>query len=143
MSSELATVSPLNNFEAFTESIRNFAGWLGDAAPGGMDVDFLCECNGKFLVIEAKPWRSGVVMQYGQHKALYALSKQDGFRVYLAGEDGDVIHLARVDLSPKPRYLRRSGQVLWEPDVFIPSTKEQLSSLVSAWWRDAKDKKDE
>lgn len=137
MSAEPSTITPLDNFEAFSESIRNFAGWLGDAAPGGMDVDFLCERNGKFLVIEAKPWRTGVVMLYGQHKALYALSKLENFRVYLAGEDGDVVHLARVDLSPKPRYLRASGQVLWAPDVFIPSTKEQLSSLVSAWWKDA------
>lgn len=132
---------PLLNFEAFSESIRNFAGWLGDAVPGAMDVDFLCERNGKFLVIEAKPWRSGIVMPYGQHKALYALSKQEGFRVYLAGEDVEagesVVHLARVDLAPKPRFLRQSREVLWLPEVFIPSTKTQLQSLVSAWWRDA------
>jgi hypothetical protein len=130
-------VDPLTSFEAFSESIRNFAGWLGEAAPGGMDVDFLCERNSHFLVIEAKPWRSGVVMSYGQHKALYALSKVDKFRVYLAGEDGDVVHLARVDLAPKPQYLRKSREVLWLPEVFIPTSKEQLASLVSAWWRDA------
>lgn len=137
------TSAALTSFEAFSESIRNFAGWIGDAVPGGMDVDFLCERNGRFLIIEAKPWRSGVVMPYGQHKALYALSKQEGFRVYLAGEDvaGDepVIHLARVDLAPKPKYLRKTSEVLWLPDVFIPSTKAQLQSLVSAWWRDAGD----
>lgn len=137
---EQSTVEPIRNFDAFAESIRNFAGWLGTAVPGGMDVDFLCERNGKFLVIEAKPWRSGVVMSYGQHKALYALSLEENFRVYLAGEDltgkTPVVHLARVDLSPKPQYLRKSREVFWTPDVFIPSTKDQLQSLVSAWWRD-------
>lgn len=130
-------VKPLRSYDAWADSIKNFAGWLGSAAPGGMDVDFLCERNGKFLVIEAKPWRSGVVLPYGQHKALYALSQCPQFRVYLAGEDDGILHLARVDTSPKPTYLQSSREMLWGPEAFIPTTKEQLSSLVAAWWRDA------
>lgn len=138
-----AAIDPLDNFAAFRESLRNFSGWVGDVVPGAMDIDFLCERNGNFLIIEAKPWRRGIVMSYGQHKALYALSQVPNFRVYLAGEDVDgdepVVHLARVDLSPKPMYLRKSGQVVWQPDVFIPTSKAQLQSLVSAWWKDSKD----
>lgn len=137
MSDAETLVSPLRNFDAWEKSLKNFAGWLGRAAPGAMDVDFLCEKGGQFLVIEAKPWQRGVSVPYGQHKALYALSLLREFRVYLAGEDDDVIHLARVDLSPKPSYDRRTKTCWWSPEVFIPSTKEQLASLVESWWKDA------
>lgn len=131
-------VAPIRNFEEWSKSLRNFADWLGSAAPGAMDVDFLCERNGQFLVIESKAWQKGLAVPYGQHKALYALSKEPNFRVYLAGEDGDdVIHLARYDTSPKPTFMRQRKAMWWSPEVFIPSTKEQLASLVKAWWNDA------
>lgn len=129
----------MRNFEEWQRTLRNFEGWLDGAVPGAMDVDFFCERNGNFLVIESKPWRKGVVVPYGQHKALYALSKVEKFRVYLAGEDGDVVHLARVDTAPKPKYLRKSNEVLWTPDTFIPSTHKELRKLVAAWWKDAAD----
>lgn len=129
---------PLRSYEEWRKSVRNFE-WLQDAAPGAMDVDFLLERGGHFLVVEAKPWMKGVSVPYGQHKALLALSRQAETRVYLAGEDGDVLHLACYNTSPAP-FIRKVGRkcdAWWPPDRFIPTTRDGLRSIVKAWWEDA------
>lgn len=131
------TIDPVRNFEAFSKSLRDFHSWLGDAAPGATDLDFFCERKGHFLVIEAKPWTKGVTLLYGQHRALYQLSRQPNTRVYLAGEDDDAIHLACFNTSPAP--VVRGNRVWWPPDRFIPTDQAGLRKLVRAWWSDSGD----
>lgn len=129
---------PLRNYETWRQSIRNFE-WLQDAAPGAMDVDFLLERGGQFLIVEAKPWMKGVSVPYGQHKALLALSRLPKARVYLAGEDGERLHLACYNTSPAPiiRKVGRKCDAWWPPDRFIPSDQGGLRVIVRAWWEDA------
>lgn len=127
---------PLRNYDNWQESVRNFQ-WLHESVSGAMDVDFMVERNGLFLVIEAKPWTNGVKVPWGQHKALYRLSQVPGFRVYLVGEGNGKVHVANVATSPKPKYLRTERMAFWPPDRFIPSTKEALADMVRAWWDDA------
>lgn len=126
----------LRSHAAWARSMRNFE-WLLDSVSGAMDVDCMIERNGHFLIIEGKPWSGGVRMPYGQHKALYALSKQPNTRVYLVGEDGEDIHVALYNEAPKPVYIRTGSVAFWPPERFVPTTKEGLSKMVQAWWRTA------
>lgn len=133
------SVEAMRNYEEFSKSLRNFHDWMGESAPGAMDLDFFVERKGQFLVIEMKPWQRGVALNYGQHKALHALSKQPNTRVYLAGEDkGERIHLACFNTAPPP-VVRRNGRTVcwWPPDRFIPTDRAGLRELVSEWWADA------
>lgn len=132
-------VDEIRNFAKFQDSLRNFQ-WLNGVAPGAMDVDCLIERKGNFLVFEGKEWQGGVVVPYGQHLALYRLSQQPQFRVYLVGEDDDQLHLMMYNDAPAP-VIRRRGRATawWPPSRFIPTTKEQLARLVKAWWKDAED----
>jgi hypothetical protein len=129
----------IRNFDTFSKSLRNFHDWLGDAVPGAMDVDFFVERKGQFLVVELKPWTRGVVLSYGQHLALYRLSCAPGFRVYIAGEDGEDVHVALVNDAPKPEFTRSRGRVeaWWRPERFMPVGREGLKHIVKSWWADA------
>lgn len=128
-----APIDPLRSYEDFAKSVRDF-GWLSGVVPGAMDVDVLIERKGQFLVIEGKPWRNGVLLPYGQHKALYALSKLDNFRVYLVGEDKDDVYVALYNGAPAPAYLRQSSSSLWPAERFVPTNKDGLAKLVKVWW---------
>jgi len=135
------TNNQLRNFDEWERSLRNFD-WLGDAVPGGMDLDFMVERKGNFLVIEGKPWWSGsggVSVPYGQHLALYRLSRQENFRVYLVGEEGDLLHLLHYNDAPKPQVRRRAGkpEAWWPPERFIPTNRDGLRRILRGWWRDA------
>lgn len=126
----------LRNYDTWAGSMRNFQ-WLLDSVSGAMDIDCLIERKGNFLVVEAKPWTKGVRMSYGQHRALYQLSLQPNTRVYLVGEDRDeTIHVTCYNNSPRPIYIRKSNSVLWPPERFVPTTKDGLSKIVKAWWKD-------
>lgn len=127
---------PLRSYEEWQASVRNFE-WLKGAAPGASDIDMLIERKGHFLVIEAKTWRKGVVMPYGQHRALYQLSELPNFRVYLIGEDGEDVHVMLYDDAPAPIYLRDRSASYWTPERFVKTTKSALADMVAAWWRDA------
>jgi hypothetical protein len=64
--------------------------WLGDALPGRvapMDIDFLLERNGNFLIQEYKP--EGVRPPVGQARSLRAL-REAGADVWLVQGDGPV-----------------------------------------------------
>jgi hypothetical protein len=133
-------VSEVRNFSEWKRSLRNFSSWLGDAVPGATDLDFICERNGRFLVLEAKDYHHGVQMPYGQHKALYRLSQQPNTRLYLVGEaKDDVVHLVNYNEARPPMVRRRKGtsMAIWEPDRFIPTTKDGVRLLVQSWWEDA------
>lgn len=130
----------IRNEQAFADSLRNFASWLGDVVPGASDIDFMCERNGFVLVLEGKPWTNGVNVPYGQHKALKALSEKPGFTLYLVGESGsDRVYVMRYNASNKPLVTRQDGKpYAWHPaDRFIPSTKDGVKDLVGAWWEAA------
>lgn len=132
-------MTKLRSYEDWHASLRNFD-WLGQHVSGAMDVDVLIECKGHFLVVEGKPWTKGVKMPYGQHKALYQLSKQPKTRVYLVGEGStEGLHVALVNDAPKPRYLRSESAVLWPPERFVPTSREGFGRLVAAWWSDARE----
>lgn len=128
-----ADIDPLTNYETFAKSVRDFQ-WLNGVVPGAMDVDVLIERNGKFLVIEGKPWRDGVVLPYGQHKALFALSKLDMFSVYLVGEAKDETVYITPYTGKAPVYLRQRSASLWTADRFVPTTKDGLAKLAKEWW---------
>jgi len=127
----------LRSYANWATSVRNFE-WLMDSVSGAMDVDCLIERRGHFLVVEGKPWNNGVNLPYGQHRALYALSQQPRTRVYLVGEKpkDDVLHVACVNTSPKPVFVRGTNQVWWKPETFTPTTRELFVLMVRAWWED-------
>lgn len=124
---------PLRSYENFQASIREFS-WLQDVVPGAMDVDILIERHGHFLVVEGKPWRKGVVLPYGQHRALYQMSLLPNFQVYLVGEDGNDLHVALYNDAPAPLYWRRTSESFWPPERFIKTDKAKMADIVRAWW---------
>lgn len=129
---------PLRNFEAFTKSLRNFQSWLGNTVPGAMDVDFMVERKGEFLVLEAKPWTEGVTLPYGQHLALLALSKLAPFQVYLVGEADKRLYLMPYNTDIEPVTHRKNGKfmVWFPPNRFLPMTAAGLRDLVGGWWEE-------
>ena len=130
---------PLRNYSAWQKSIRNFE-WLQETVSGAMDVDMMVERKGKFLIIEGKPWYSegGVLVPYGQHRALYMLSKQPNTLVYLVGEakNGD-LYIAGYHESPRPKFWRGSNQSYWPEDRFTKTTKPGIREMVRRWWEEA------
>ena len=69
-------------------ALRDYSSWLGDALPGRvapMDVDFMLERHGHFLIIEFKPANGHVPK--GQLITLKALEKM-GAEVWLVRGDG-------------------------------------------------------
>lgn len=74
--------------------------WLGDALPGKvapMDVDFMLERNGQFLVVENKP--GGAPIPMGQRITLKTLVRL-GMEVWVAWEHEDGKH-AEVGVMDK------------------------------------------
>lgn len=134
-----ARVEPLRNFAQWEKSLRNFAGWLGPVVSGGSDIDFICERNHQFLVVEAKPYVHGIEMGYGQHLLLYRLARQPNTTLYLVGEDGDYVHVVDYATPIGPKVFRRGGKpiVKWEPDRCEKMTRKKFQTLVEAWWNDA------
>ena len=119
--------------------MKSFESWLGDVVPGACDIDFVCERGHNFLFIELKDYYHGIHVPYGQHLLLFRLSKQPNTRVYLAGEDGDTIHMASYNDAPKPDFVKKNGKVMayWPPARFLPLTKDGVRSVVESWWQDA------
>jgi hypothetical protein len=130
-------MSELRSFDSWNKSLRNFE-WLTEACSGAMDIDVFIERKGQFLVIEGKPWQDGVDISYGQHKALYALSKQPNTTVYLVGEaPRDVLYVACFNSSPAPQYVRHKRAMWWPADRFQRTTKNKFKNYVEAWWKEA------
>jgi len=135
MSAEAKTTGPLmRNLESWAGSLRDFESWVGDSVPGGMDVDFLCERNGKFIILEGKPWYKGVNISWGQHKAMKSLAAIDQFSVYLVGEKDGRFYLMPYS-DARPVYHRPSAY--WEAKHFIPTDVAGLQTLLSTWWENA------
>lgn len=132
-------VEPLRDYKNFQASLRNFAEWLGPVVSGACDIDFICERNGKFLVIEAKPYFHGITMGYGQHLLLYRLAQQPDTTLYLIGETKDSLYVVDYSTPIPPKFSRRSGKsvVTWEPALCREQTKKDVRRLVERWWRDA------
>lgn len=136
----------MRNFEEWQRSLRNFE-WLSDVVPGAMDIDVMVERKGHFLIIETKPFmpKVGVYVGYGQHKALYALSKQPNTTVYLIGDDAGTAqrlprrYLLCYNAMPAPAVIRRNGKphAYWPVEKFIPTNTEGLQQIVREWWDDA------
>lgn len=128
----------LRSYSAWRKSVKNFD-WLQESVSGAMDVDLLVERKGHFLIIEGKPWygQGGILLPYGQHRALYQLSKQPNTTVYLLGEDGDDVYIAGYHEHPSPRYWRGSSQAYWPPDRFRKTTKHAIRLMLQQWWEAA------
>lgn len=127
---------PLRDVAQLERSIRNFDSWLGGVVSGGCDVDFLCERRGNFLFVEGKPWQSGVVLGFGQHKTLLGLSLQPHTTVLLVGEGsrGDFYLFEYGTRMPDVR--RRRGKLtayLW-PKLFTKTDLAGLRAYVADWW---------
>jgi hypothetical protein len=111
---------------------------MGDVVPGATDIDFMCERNGHFLVIELKDFHKGIRMSYGQHLALRRLNKQPCTRVFLLGEEGDGLYLTQYSEDAPPRFTHRGGKkaVFWPPERFESVTREQVREVVQRWWEE-------
>jgi len=130
---------PLRSYDEWSKSLRCFDSWLGDAAPGAMDVDALIERRGKFLFLESKPWQGvGIAMGLGQYLALSALSELEGVSVWLVGETGGVEWYV-LDVKPGAQKIRRSGRThaWWGVESFDRVTVKQLQERVREWWEEA------
>lgn len=130
---------PLRSYDEWSKSLRNFESWLGDAAPGAMDVDALIERRGKFLFLESKPWQGvGIAMGLGQYLALSALSELEGVSVWLVGETGGDERFV-LDVKPGAQKIRRLGRThaWWGAEAFDRVTVEQLQERVREWWEEA------
>jgi hypothetical protein len=127
------SANKMRSYEEFASSLRNFDSWVGDAVPGGSDLDFICERRGHFLVLEGKPMEgSGVNVPFGQYLMLDALAASERFVVYLIGEEGDTLWRLRVgDTAP----VRKRTAPVWYPrDRFERTDKDGLRSMLRAWW---------
>jgi hypothetical protein len=136
--SDATRVDPLRNYDSFQQSLRDFHSWLGPVVSGACDVDFLCERNGAFLFIEAKPYYNGIQFGYGQHLLLYRLAKQPNTTVWLVGEAKDCLYLVDYSTPIPPKFFRLKGkaQVKWEPHVCRQASKEELKEEASRWWQE-------
>src|ERR1041385_8895229 len=75
--------------ELFNKESVDFAKLFYPRIKGGIDVDFLFESGGKFLIIEFKRINDGVIkVPYGQYRALRTLVS-DKHKIILAGHDED------------------------------------------------------
>ena len=131
-------MSELRNFDNWSKSLQNFD-WLKQATTGATDIDVFIERHGRFIFIEGKEWRKdyGLEVPYGQHKALYTLSKQPNTTVYLVGETpAATIYVANVALSPKPEYIRSRRTVWWRAQTFQPVSKDDFTATIREWWED-------
>lgn len=81
---------------------------------GPMDVDFLLERNGDFLVLEFKP--NGVRPGQGQQITFDALSKK-GFQVWVVEGDGPRVKVWFTDTVAKEMSV------------------EELAAKVNDWWK--------
>lgn len=112
----------LTRVEDIKLGLRDFR-WASDALPGKvapMDVDFMLERNGRFLVIEFKPADMRVGM--GQFITLKALEAM-GIEVWLVKGDGPEVEVQCLE----------GGQ--WRDDAV--TTVDQLAASVAAWFEEA------
>lgn len=134
MSAEAESAGPLlRDFASWAGSLRDFESWLGDSGLMGMDVDFMCERNGSFLILEGKPYFKGCRVSWGQHKALKALAAIPQFTVYLVGEKDEKFHVMPYS-DARPDYHRPNA--VWAAKYFLPTNKDGLRTLVQEWWDD-------
>jgi hypothetical protein len=99
--------------------------WLGDSLPGRvapMDVDFMLERNGQFLVIENKP--GGAPIPMGQRITLKALVRQ-GMDVWVAWEQEDGKH---VEVG----VMDKHGNVNFIDRMTVAKLKNKVSEWFSA-----------
>lgn len=102
--------------------LRDFR-WASDVLPGKvapMDVDFMLERNGRFLVLEFKPKDMHVGM--GQFITLKALEEL-GMEVWLVKGDGPEVEVSCLE----------GGQ--WREDAI--TTVDQLATSIAAWFQEA------
>lgn len=125
----------MRSWEEFERSMRNYT-WLGDAVPGAMDVDFLIERRGQFLVLEFKPWANGVSMGFGQNLALERLALLDVFEVYLVGESERTDALYMCRFGERSPVKKGTGPVWYPPRRFTRMSKAKMRTFVKTWWRD-------
>jgi len=126
---------PLRNYNNWRKSIRNFE-WLQETVSGAMDIDMLVERNGHFLIVEGKPWHfdGGVVVPWGQHRALMQLSMQPNTVVFLVGEAEDEVYILNYAEAGKPRYWRGSSSAYWPEERFDRTTKGAIRKMIQDWW---------
>lgn len=84
-----------------------------------MDIDFLVERNGKFLVLEAKG--PNVEIGKGQRRALEALARIPQFTVATVWGEPD-----------EPTHLQKCVRGLWRPQT--PITSGDLWGWGADWW---------
>lgn len=135
----MKALEQMRSFEEFQSSLRNFHSWLSGVVPGATDLDCVIERREQFLVMELKPWTKGIWLNYGQHLALYHLSKMENFDVYLIGEENENLHVLHYNNAAPPDITKRKGKsgAWFTPRRFVPTTIGQLQELVRAWWDDA------
>jgi hypothetical protein len=105
--------------------LRDYS-WLGDALPGRiapMDVDFLLEKNGRFLVLEFKP--TGVPLGQGQRIALKHLVRK-GFDVWVVRESQGRAWVSRHRLDEQGNEY-----------TYTVMSRDNLASNVSEWLKEA------
>lgn len=129
-------IDPLRNYDEWAASVRNFHGWLGKTVAGGTDIDLFVERNGKFLLLEAKPWTGGVTLPYGQHLAFSRLSDVGGFTIYLIGEAKEAAYIMPYLSDHKPIYTK-SRQSWFPPKCFVRTSRDGLREIVEEWWAEA------
>lgn len=131
-----ATASEMRSWQEFERSMRNYS-WLEGAVPGAMDVDFLIERKGKFLVMEFKPWTNGVNVGFGQHLALRALAEQENFDVFLVGENEKTEALYVVRYDDREPVKKQTRPVWFPPRRFLRFNKESIRIMVAEWYAEA------
>ena len=143
---EARGIEPLQDYENFQKSLRNFHSWLQGVVSGASDIDLLIERRGQFLVAELKPWTDGVTLPYGQHLAIQSLAALPQFQVYLVGESDALspeilpqpatLYVCSVGGSQQPVIHRKPGSLRawYEPRLFRQVTLSEFQSMVREWW---------
>lgn len=125
----------IRDYEEWARSIRNFANWVGDAVPGGSDLDFICERKGQFLVVEGKHYHQGMMIPYGQWLMLKQLAKLPQFTVLLVGEgDDDQLFITDLDNPDLDCTFSRGRGMCVGPRSFVTSNVEGLQETLREWW---------
>lgn len=124
---------PIQNYEAFQDSLRNFEKWLFPVGIGGFDIDCAVERHGYFLFLESTAKDD---LSIGKYIALHALAKLPRVKVLIIKEclNGTFL-IANANQEPilkgVDEHSEKRAFVKWDNKVY---SANMMGGLVKEWF---------